>query len=289
MGIRITADSLCDIPKAIKEKYQFETIPYHIILGGIDYLDGVNITPGQIYDFYEKNGQLPHTAAVNVEEYFEFFKSLLGNGEEILHFCLGNSLTSSYMNACIAAEMLEGVTIINSGNLSVGILMQMLDAYEMEKNGKSTTEIVAYFEKNRYAYHGSFVLDTLDFLSASGRCSMVTAVAAGLLSIKPKVVVNSADGSMMVDKKFRGNLKKSAEKYVQHLLQDFQNIDTRRVFVGHSGPETEAWEIMEQILKSTGIFEEIVRFETSCTISAHCGPNTIGVFFKTKVTDLISR
>lgn len=71
----------------------------------------------------------------------------------------------------------------------------------------------------RSKVHASFILDTLKFMHAGGRCSGVTAFSANMLNIKPCIMVDNSSGGMDVGKKYRGNLKKVLVKYVEDTLE----------------------------------------------------------------------
>ena len=55
MKIAISTESVVDLTKELKEKYDISVIPYTVILGDKDYTDGVDITPQQIFEFVGKN------------------------------------------------------------------------------------------------------------------------------------------------------------------------------------------------------------------------------------------
>lgn len=51
----LSADSTCDLGAELKQRYDVNYYPYHIILDGKDYLDNVDITPDDIFKtYYEK-------------------------------------------------------------------------------------------------------------------------------------------------------------------------------------------------------------------------------------------
>ena len=63
--IILSADSTCDLSPELKERYQVQYFPYHIILGGQQYMDGVDIQPEDLYLAYREKKQLPKTAAIS--------------------------------------------------------------------------------------------------------------------------------------------------------------------------------------------------------------------------------
>ena len=60
--IIISSDSTCDLGVLFKER-NVPTLPLAVVLGGESYEDGVTVTPDKIYEFVDKNGILPKTAA----------------------------------------------------------------------------------------------------------------------------------------------------------------------------------------------------------------------------------
>lgn len=87
---------------------------------------------------------------------------------------------------------------------------------------------------------------------------------------------------MEVGKKYRGKIEKSIQKYVVDRLKDRDDIITDRVFITHSGCSVDLLNQVKQLVIESQPFEEVFITRASCTISCHCGPNTLGVLFKTK-------
>mgnify|MGYP001851237969 FL=1 len=280
--IILSADSTCDLGDELKEKYQVHYYPFHIILEGKDYQDNVDITPGDIFQRYYEKKVLPKTAAINVEEYVNYFRPFVEQGYEVVHLNLGSALSSTHQNCMLAARELKGVYPVDSGNLSTGIGHLVLDAGEMIKEGLGAEEIAGKLNQRKNLVHSSFILDTLKFMSAGGRCSNVMALGANLLNIKPCIEVNNKDGSMDVGKKYRGSLKKVLPLYVKDKLQEYQGICTDKIFITHSGIDQEYIELVKEAIQEEKEFQNIYVTRASCTISCHCGPNTLGILFETK-------
>lgn len=280
--IILSADSTCDLGDELKEKYQVHYYPFHIILEGKDYQDNVDITPGDIFQRYYEKKVLPKTAAINVEEYVNYFRPFVEQGYEVVHLNLGSALSSAHQNCMLAARELKGVYPVDSGNLSTGIGHLVLDAGEMIKEGLGAEEIAGKLNQRKNLVHSSFILDTLKFMSAGGWCSNVMALGANLLNIKPCIEVNNKDGSMDVGKKYRGSLKKVLPLYVKDKLQEYQGICTDKIFITHSGIDQEYIELVKKAIQEEKEFQNIYVTRASCTISCHCGPNTLGILFETK-------
>ena len=285
--IMLSADTPCDIGEELKARYQVSLHPLHIILDDQQYTDGLDITSAQLYEAWWKHKLLPRTAAINPEEYMQYFSAYLDQGYEVIHVSLGSGLSSSYANAKIAADMLQSkgnVYVVDSCSLSTGFGLLVCEAGERIKAGLPAKQIVEEITALSQDTRASFVLDTLEFMRAGGRCSSITQIGAAMLNLKPTIMVkNDRQGSMIVGKKYMGKLAPSLMKYVDDQLKDRTDLVLDRVFVTHSGMDDPA--IIEKVvsrIKELQPFREIFVTQASCTVSCHCGPNTLGVLFLTK-------
>lgn len=224
---------------------------------------------------------LPKTAAVNVQEYIEHFRPWVEDGYEVIHVNLGHALSSSYQNCCLAAQELGHVHVIDSCNLSTGTGLTVVAAGKMIEEGLDAETIAEKLRGGTSRRHASFILDTLTFLSAGGRCSSVTAFGANMLKLKPCIQVDNRDGSMAVGKKYRGALDKVLVKYAKDELARYSDINTDLLFITHSGIPQDYIDLVKKTVEDTIPFKEIHITKASCTISCHCGPNTLGILFET--------
>ncbi len=280
--IILSADSTCDLDTDLKERYHVNYFPLHIILNGKEYRDNIDITPEQVYQEYYDHKVLPKTAAVNAQEYIDHFRPWVEDGCEVIHINLGSALSCSYQNCCIAAEELGHVHVIDSCNLSTGTGLLVVAAGKMIEQGLDALSIAEALRARTAKCHASFVLDTLTFLHAGGRCSSLAALGANMLKLKPCIQVDNHDGSMGVGKKYRGSLDKALEKYVRDELEKYPDINTDLLFITHSGIPQEYIDLVRKTIDETMHFKEIHVTKASCTISCHCGPNTLGILFETK-------
>jgi DegV family protein with EDD domain len=285
--IVLSADTPCDIGEELKLRYAVSLYPLHIILNEKQYTDGLDITSAELYEAWWKHKLLPRTAAINPEEYQSYFQKFLDQGCDVIHISLGSGLSSSHANAVLAANLLKdkgNVYVIDSCSLSTGFGLLVCEAGERIKAGLTAEQIVNEVSALTQDTRASFVLDTLEFMRAGGRCSSITQIGAALMNLKPTILVrNDRQGSMVVGKKYMGKLAPSLMKYVDDQLKGRTDLILDRVFVTHSGMDDPA--SIDRVvarIKELQPFGEIYVTQASCTISCHCGPNTLGVLFLTK-------
>lgn len=281
--IILTADSTCDLNEELKRRYHVTTYPLHILLGGKSFEDSVNIMPDEIYDNFYKTGELPKTSAINAGEYIDAFRSFVERGYEIVHVNIGSALSGSHQNCMTAAKELGHVYPVDSCNLSSGTGLLVIEAAQRIAQGMDAKQTAEEVQALVTKSHASFIIDRLDFMRAGGRCSTVTMLGANLLNLKPCIEVdNEHGGSMGVAKKYRGKLEKVLQNYVEDKLSQYDNIRPDRIFITHSGISKEREQMVYDLLKSKNYFKEILITRASCTISSHCGPNTLGILFMTE-------
>lgn len=280
----ITSDITCDLNWDLEQRYGVTCMPLHIVIGGKSYEDWVNIKPEELYEIFYKTKELPHTTAGSVGEYTDFFRQFTDEGCDVVHLSLGSKLSVTHQSSVIAAGEFKGrVYSVDTQNLSTGSGLLVIKACELRDQGKSAKEIYDAVNAMVPKAHASFVLDRLDFMHAGGRCSAVAMLGANLLSLKPSIEVHNDDGgSMGVGKKYRGKYDKVLLQYMEDTLSKYDEIDTDRVFITHAGANQEYVDAVEKALKAKNIFKEVFVTRASCTISSHCGPNTLGVLFMTK-------
>ncbi|GFR37869.1 hypothetical protein PRECH8_11650 [Insulibacter thermoxylanivorax] len=278
--IKITADSTCDLSPEIIESLGIQIVPLHIVVGDKTFDDGVNIKPEDIFRYTEEEGIHCKTAAANLFEYTNLFQELSSQYEAVIHINISSEFSSSHQNAKMAAAEFDNVYVVDSRNLSTGSGHLVMDAALMAKEGYSAEEICRKLEETAAKVEASFVIDKLDYLHKGGRCSGLEAFGAKLLQIKPCIEV--VDGKMQVGKKYRGNLARCLDNYVKDRLSGRTDIDYSRIFITYSSIPEDVLEKVKESVASFGPFEEIIVTRAGCTITSHCGPNTLGILFKRK-------
>ena len=280
MNIKIIADSTCDLPQELLTKYDITLTPLSVIKNGESFLDGVQITPADIFEHVTSGGDLCSTTAVNTAEYEEIFEKYSKLYDGVIHINIGSGFSCCHQNAKLAAEDFENVRVIDSMNLSTGQGLVVMKACELAKNCESMDTIQAELETFASRVEASFLLDQLKYMVKGGRCSSAAALGANLLNLKPCIEVK--EGKMSVVKKYRGNYSKCLASYIKDRLAERDDLDRKNLFVTRTPISQDCHEAVEAALNEFADFENIYWSEAGCTVSCHCGPGTLGVLFVRK-------
>ena len=279
MKIKITVDSTNDLTPELIEKYDITVMPLAVNMGDKLYRDMVDITPDDIYAHVNGGGALPKTSAVNAAEYGEMFEKYLKEYDAIIHINISSEMSTCHNSARMAAEGLP-VYPIDSRNLSTGSALLALMACEKAAAGEDAEKIAEDLRAAVDKVDASFVVSRLDYLHKGGRCSAIAMLGANVLKLKPCIEVH--DGKMGVAKKYRGNYNRCLDMYVKDRLTAEANIDTKRIFITHSGVDQATIDQVRATVESCMKFDEILVTRAGCTISSHCGDGTLGILYMLK-------
>ena len=273
----ITTDSTCDLSKDLLERYNIYVIPLTITLGDDTFKDGEEFTPLDMYAHFRKDGTLPKTSAVSVQEFTDFFSDFLKKGFAIVHLDISSELSNTYNAACMAADELDDVYVIDTRMLSSGVGLLAIEGADCRDRGMAAADIAEHIRNMTGKVQTSFVLDSLEYMWKGGRCSGVAALGANLLQLKPGLEMS--DGKLVMYKKYRGSTKNVYKQYIRERLEG-RKVRPEHVFITESGEIDEA--ILEEIyalVKELIPVKEIHHGLAGCTISTHCGPKTLGILF----------
>ena len=280
MNIKITADSTCDLNPELLARYDIALTPLYVIKDGQAFRDGIDIHPGDIFAHVAAGGKLCSTSAVSVDDYRECFGKYSPDYDAVIHITIGSGFSACYQNASIAASQFKNVYVVDSMNLSSGQGHLVIEAAQLAGAGMSPMEICSTLNAMRSRVESSFILDQLAYMQKGGRCSSATALGANLLRIKPCIEVR--DGAMGVVEKYRGHFEKCLEKYAKDRLKDRRDLRYDRVFITHSEIDPAMVNVARELIQKYCRFDEIAEPDAGCTISCHCGPNTLGIMLLRK-------
>ena len=277
----IIADSTCDLSKELVEKYDIKIVPLHVTFKGDekDYLDGVTITPEEVYKKVEELGVTPTTGARNVAELINDFKTYVDQGYDVIFTGIGSGLSSTYNNAMIAREEVgaDRIEVVDSKNLSTGTGLLVMKMVKYRDEGLDVHEIANKVREFVPYVSAKFCIDRLDYLYKGGRCSGMTKMLATLLKIHP--VAKVIDNKLTVYRKPRGNYIKAVDEQLNEFFEDLPNIDTDCLFITDSLHMDGEDKYMYDKIKDKFPKENIHFTHAGCVVSSHCGPKTIGILY----------
>ena len=277
----LSADSPAEMPETLRRRLDARILPLYVNMHSRSLRDGEEVSAQDVFGFYAREKVIPTTSASSVGDYEAHFNRAAGDGARaVVHFCIGGAISSSYNNACLAAQECRDVFVIDSESMSVGLSLQLLHADALRKQGQGAEEIAAQAELFKKQVRTTAVLGSLTFIRKSGRVTALEALGANLLGIKP--VMQMLDGQGGVYKKLRGKSSIVHAQYIDDLLAQPEEIDDGAAFLFHTGLPLEEFYAAEDYVRSYGLFRELYTGEAGAVTSTHLGEGCLLLIFAKK-------
>ncbi|MBR5359614.1 MAG: DegV family protein, partial [Lachnospiraceae bacterium] len=279
--VAITTESVADLPTELIEKYGIAILPHKVRTGDAVFADGNEIETTGLLAYMANEENTAMTLAPTVEEHEEFFAKQLATASNIIHISISSLVRNSgYHAATEAAKAFDNVSVVDTGHLSSGQGLMVLEACRMAADGYDVYEILDRMEEIRGKVRTSFVLDNLDYMARAGQLSNTAARFIRAFMIHP--VVALINGKMKVRNVYVGTRKESWKRYIENSLSGFVSIDKEMVFITYVGLDRKDLDYIRQILNENGEFENVYFVKASPAIAVNCGPGTFGVLYKIK-------
>ena len=278
MSVKIILDSTIDLSAA--SKAQTVTVPLTVHFGEEEYLDGVTMNHQQFYEKLSETKTLPTTSQATPATFEKFFEDITAAGDSAVVITLSSKLSGTYQSAVIAAEDFDNIYVVDSTNVTIGAGILAEYAIRCAGQGMSAKEIAQSLDEKKDKICMIAMLDTLEFLKRGGRISATTALAGGLLNIKP--VISIQDGEIVMLGKARGT--KLGSQMVSQEVEKIGGIDFELpILFGYTGLSGELLEKYAQENRELWNHrnEEIPRTSIGSVVGTHAGPNAFAAaFFK---------
>lgn len=271
MTVRVVTDSTCDLPVEIVNQLGIKVIPLYIRIGDRDLLDGIDISRDDFYKELPGFSDHPTTAVPSPQKFHAVYGSLAEEGAaEVLSIHISSTLSATIDVARTAAAEMDSVqvTVVDSGQLSLGIGFLVHTAAQMAAHGASVAEILPVLEDQKKRTHVWALLDTLKYLRRSGRMSRVMATIGELLDIKPILTMFNGVSKAEKVRTTRKGLARLINKLTE--LAPFEKI----AFL-HSNAYNEALALqaaIRELLPDREIWVEVI----NPVLGAHIGPGVVG-------------
>lgn len=271
MAIRIMTDSTCDLPADVIQELDITVIPLFINIGEKGYLDGIEISRKEFYTNLQGYKTHPTTGTPGIDTFIKEFERLAENGaEQILTIHISESLSATVNVARTAAKRFNRipVTVIDSGQLSLGTGFQVELAARLSKEGKTLVEIINALDDLRSRTFVTAGLETLIYLRRSGRMNRFMTGIGSILQLKPILTMkNGIPGSERV----RTSIK--AELRLIEMLEQYLPIE--RIAILHTNAQDKVQDFLGRI---SDLIPEgnIYSMDITPVIGVHLGPGALG-------------
>jgi DegV family protein with EDD domain len=271
MSLRIVTDSSADIPPEQAAALGISVLPLFINVGSRSYRDGLDLSRADFYRLLPEFNPAPRTAAPGPEVIREMYERLANEGAtEILSIHVARRLSSVIDTARLAAKEVRraAVTVMDSGQLSLGIGFAALTAARAASLGHSLAEVVDLIKDQLERTYAFAALDTFTYLVRSGRVNAVLAALGSPLQIKPLMKLHASNLTAE-----RVRTQAGAVRRLIRLLSEHGQLEN--VAIVHANAYDRAEVLLQQVCDFLPP-GEVPIVEIAPVIGTHLGPGTLG-------------
>ena len=273
----LTTESGSDPSEEMVEAFGLHVLPMHVALGRESRDDGA-FPVKDVFGYYDKTAEMPHTSAVNPAEYIDFFTKLRAENPsaEIVHIAYTSLASCTYQNAAIALRELGDahIHLIDSLNVSGGISLILWKAHSLLALSPDVDSAVAQIKDFIAQVKVSFLPNTLEYLKAGGRVSNAAYLGGTLLKLKPLIRIKG--GRLVATKMYRGTMNRVWYKYLDDFIDNCGPDRKMFVLFYVEGFSMELLARIKQYVLDKG-FREVMVTHTGSVIACHGGPGALGL------------
>ena len=281
----IATSSTSDLPRTWLDAHSIPFIPYGYTVNGTAVEDDCREESRAAVYAGMRKGDLLTTSMINEYVYYDFFRSLLDTGKDVIFLDMSREMSASYANCAAAAEKVRGeypdrrLYVMDMRCISGGLGTLVVNMVRRMEAGCSFDDVVHWGEANKLKIAHRFTVDDLNYLKRGGRVSNASALVGSLLNIKPVLYVPDK-GTLDVVTKARG--RKAALNAIRDgVLNDLSRIDAKgeEVHILHADCRADAEYLRGELKKAHPELGEITITQLGVVIGAHCGPGLLTVFY----------
>ena len=279
--VAIATDSNSGIGKDEAARLGIFVVPMPVLLEGVTYYEGVDITLEAFYGALCSGKQVT-TAQPSPQDVTDTWLQAFQQGyDEVVYIPMSSGLSSSCATAIQLAEDFNGkVLVADNHRISVPQRISVLDAMYLAQKGACAADIRRRLEENAYQSSIYIAVDTLEYLKKGGRVTAAGAAVAAVLGIRPILTIQGE--RLDACDKVRG-MKHAQKRMIEHLREDieqrFSNVSPERLRIAAAGSFIEAeqaqeWKRMvEEAFPGISVHYDPLTFSVGC----HVGPGAAGI------------
>lgn len=283
----ISCCSTADLTQEHFDQRKIHYICFHFMLDNVSYPDDLGKSI-PFKEFYQKmaDGADTKTSQINAEEFIEYFRPFLENGQDILHITLSSGISGVYNSACIARDSLleefpdRKIYIADSLGASSGYGLFMDAVADQRDKGMDLDTLYQWVQDNHLLLNHWFFSTDLTFYIKGGRISKTAGTVGNLLNICPLLNVNN-EGKLIPREKIR--TKRKVIKEIVNKMEECARDGLAyngKCYISHSACYEDARAVADLIeARFPSLNGKVEIYNIGTVIGSHTGPGTVALFF----------
>lgn len=278
VGIVTDNSSGFTVEEAKKLGIKMTYIPF--LIDGEEYSEDKNLTQDMFYDKLNSSASVS-TSQPSQEMVKSVWNEMLKEYDEIVYIPLSSGLSSTYQSSMFSSSDYNGkVQVVNNKRVSVTLKLDVLEALELAKQGKSALEIKNTLEQNALNSSIYIMVPTLKYLKKGGRITATAAAIGSLLNIKPVLQIQGdkldSYAKVLTVKQAKSKIINAIKKDIETRFTNLKPNQTIILAMAHTCTEQTEIKLFENEVR-----QELCNYKISfinplpLAIACHIGQNAL--------------
>jgi len=277
VSVAIVTDSTASLPEDLVSSHAIRVVPLHVVLGGQQYSEGVDITPAELAAALRKFGAVS-TSRPSPQAFLDAYEAAAAGGADaVVSVHISSDMSGTVGSAMLAASQSPiPVEVVDSRSVGMALGYAVLSAAVAAQQGRDAKTVAAIASARARAATVIFYVDTLEHLRRGGRIGAASALLGSALAIKPLLALS--DGHINPIEKVR-TAARALSRLEELALEALHAAGKSGVDIAvhHLDSQTRASDLVDRLLTRAPSLTTVILVELGAAVGAHVGPGTIAV------------
>ena len=277
MNVALVTDSTAYLPVDLVERQGIRVVPLHVILGGQQFSEGVDVTTAQVAAALRTFTPVS-TSRPSPQAFLDVYEAAAATGADaVVSVHISSDMSGTVESAALAASQSPiPVEVVDSRSMGMAMGYAVLSAARAASRGEDAKAVAAVAQSRAAAATVIFYVDTLEYLRRGGRIGVASALLGSALAIKPLLALS--DGHIAAIEKVRTSLRAlSRLEELALRAADEAGESGVDIAVHHLDSLTRAGDLVKRLQARVSSATTVALVELGAVVGAHVGPGTIAV------------
>src|SRR5665647_1970012 len=277
MSVAIVTDSTASLPEELVASHGIWVVPLHVVLGGQQHSEGIDITPAELAAALRKFGAVS-TSRPSPRAFLDAYEAAAAGGADaVVSVHISSDMSGTVGSAMLAASQSPiPVEVVDSRSVGMAVGYAALSAAVAAQRGEDAKTVAAIASARARAATVIFYVDTLEHLRRGGRIGAASALLGSALAIKPLLAM--ADGRIKPIEKVR-TAARALSRLEELALRAAAAAGESGVDIAvhHLDSPTRASDLVDRLRTKLPSTATVTLVELGAVVGAHVGPGKIAV------------
>jgi DegV family protein with EDD domain len=271
--VAVVTDSAASLPAALAHKWGIRVVPLQVIVDGVSYSEGAEITPEEVLEHLVVGRTVTTSQPSAATFEAAYAEAVAAGASAIVAVMISGKLSGTASVAQAAAHAVAvPVTVVDSGTVAMATGYAALGAAALAATGASDTEVAEEARRVAASSICMFTVDSLEYLRRGGRISPAVAAVGRVLGVRP--VLEVVDGEVALVSRVRTTARARAALVarVDQAISERAHPALAVMALGDADYGDDAARVLETAHPQLAM---TVRTPVSAVLSAHGGPGAL--------------